>query len=54
MTVGHALQDVLQVGVGLAGVELGGGDQRADDRPAVGATIGAGEPFCQGDLGAVG
>ena len=27
MTVGHALEDVLEVGVRLAVVELGGGDQ---------------------------
>ena len=43
MAVGHALENVLEVGVGFAIVELGGGDQRAHDGPAVGAAIGPGE-----------
>src|ERR1700704_6673833 len=43
MAVGHALEHVLQVSVGLAVVELSGADQRADDGPAVGAAIGPGE-----------
>lgn len=43
MAADHALEDVLEVGVGLAVVELGGDDQRVDDGPSVGPTVGAGE-----------
>jgi hypothetical protein len=34
MTVGHALQDVLQLGKWLDVVELCGGDERADGCPS--------------------
>src|SRR5712691_12207749 len=37
------LQNVAEVGKGLDLVELGGLDQRGDDRPAPGAAIGTGE-----------
>ena len=40
MAVGHAVENVLEVDVGFAVIELGGGDQRADDGPAIGAAIG--------------
>ncbi len=43
MSVDHSLQDVLQVCVGLDFVQLAGRDQRADHRPAMSATIAAGE-----------
>lgn len=43
MTVHHALKNVGDIGVGLDVVELGGLDQRADDGPAVPATVAAGE-----------
>ena len=43
MPVRHAFEDVLKVGEGFDIVELGGGDQGADGRPPVGATVGSGE-----------
>ena len=52
MSVGHAVKDVLEVGVGLTIVELGCGDQRADGGPAAGAAVGACEQVilsAQGD-----
>src|SRR5947209_19140972 len=41
MALGHALQDVPEVGEGLHVVELCRGDEGADDRPSLSATIGA-------------
>ena len=35
----HALEDVLQVGIGLDVVELRGRDEGGDDRPPIGAAI---------------
>ena len=43
MAVGHALEHVLEIGEGLDVVELGGGEEGGDGRPAVGAAIGSGE-----------
>src|SRR5260221_4325398 len=43
MAVGHALQDVPQIGEGLHVVELCRGDEGANDSPSLSATIGAGE-----------
>src|SRR5262249_56520762 len=43
MALGHALEDVLEVGERLDVVELGGGDERANGGPAGGATVGSGE-----------
>jgi hypothetical protein len=43
MAVRHALEYVLEIGEGLDVVELGGGDEGADRRPAVGAAVGSGE-----------
>jgi hypothetical protein len=43
MAVGHALEDVLEVGKGLYVVELCGGDKGADGGPADAAAIGASE-----------
>ena len=43
MSVGHAFQDVLEIGEGLDVVELGGGEERGDDRPAGRAAVGSGE-----------
>jgi hypothetical protein len=34
MTADHPFQHIAQIGVGLDAVEFGGGDQRADARPA--------------------
>ncbi len=43
MTVGHALENVFEIGVGLDVVELGDGDWSGNDGPAICASIGAGE-----------
>ena len=43
MAAGHALQQVLEVCEGLDVVELCGGDEGADRRPAGGAAVGSGE-----------
>ena len=43
MAVRHALEDILDVGVGLDIVELGRGEKRGDDGPTICAAIGAGE-----------
>ncbi len=43
MAVCEPFENVLQVGIGLDVVELCGGDERGDDGPAVGASIGAGK-----------
>ena len=43
MAAGHALEHVLEIGEGLDVVELGGGDEGADGRPALGAAVGSGE-----------
>ena len=43
MAVKHSLEDVAEIGEGLDVVELCGFDKRADDGPAVGAAVGAGE-----------
>src|SRR6185369_309568 len=42
-TIGHALQDVLEIGVRLDVVELRGGDERADSGPSLAAAIGTGK-----------
>jgi len=39
MPVRDALEHVLEIGEGLDVVELGGGDEGADRRPAVGAAV---------------
>ena len=43
MAVGHAFQNVLEIGERLDVIELCGGQQRGDDRPAGCAAIGSGE-----------
>jgi hypothetical protein len=43
MAIGHTFQDVLEVGQRLYVVELCGGQQRGDDRPAYRAAVGSGE-----------
>ncbi len=43
MTVCHALEDVIEVGVGLDIVELGGGEKRGDDSPSIATAVGSGE-----------
>src|SRR5437764_1703752 len=43
MALGHALQDVLEVGERLHVVELCRGDEGTDGGPSLSATIGAGE-----------
>jgi hypothetical protein len=43
MAVGHATQHVLEIGEGLDVVELCGGDEGADRRPAGRTAIGSGE-----------
>jgi len=41
MAIGHALEDVLEVGEGLDAVELGGGDERCRGGPASWAAVAA-------------
>jgi hypothetical protein len=41
MSVGQTFEDVLEVGERVDIIELGGGQQRSDDRPARGAAVGA-------------
>ena len=43
MPAGHALDHVLQVGIGLDVVELRGSDERRDDRPSIGPAVRPGE-----------
>src|SRR6516165_10421628 len=43
IALGHALQDVLQIGEGLHVIELCRGDEGANGGPSLSATIGAGE-----------
>jgi hypothetical protein len=43
MAVRHAFQNVLEVGERLHVVELSGGQQRGDDRPARRTAVGSGE-----------
>ena len=43
MAVGHALEDVLEIGEGLHVVELCGGDEGTNGGPSLSATVGAGE-----------
>jgi hypothetical protein len=43
VTAGHALGHVLEIGEGLDVVELGGGDERANGCPTLGAAVGSGE-----------
>src|SRR5205823_11778128 len=43
MALGHALQDVLEVGERLHIVEFCRGDEGTDGRPSLSATVGAGE-----------
>jgi hypothetical protein len=43
MAITQAFQDIFEIGEGLNAVELGGGEERCDDRPAVGAAVGSGE-----------
>jgi hypothetical protein len=43
MAVRHALEHVFEIGEWLDVVELGGGDEGADRRPAVGAPVGSGK-----------
>jgi hypothetical protein len=39
MSVGQTFEDVLEVGERVDIIELGGGQQRSDDRPARGAAV---------------
>ena len=43
MPNGHALEHVLEIGEWLDVIELGGGDERADSRPALSTAIGSRE-----------
>ena len=43
MALGHALQDVPEIGEGLHVIEFCRGDEGADGGPSLSATIGAGE-----------
>ena len=43
VAIGHSLQDIGEVGVGFDAIQLRGFDQRAEDGPAPGAAIAAGE-----------
>jgi hypothetical protein len=39
MSVGQTFEDVLEIGERVDIIELGGGQQRSDDRPARGAAV---------------
>lgn len=43
MAVGHALERIFEVGIGLDPTEFCGCEKRGDDGPSIGAAVGAGE-----------
>ena len=43
MALGHAVEDIPEVGIGLDVIEFGGSDERGDHGPAVTTSIGSGE-----------